>query len=114
MFSENRFINTGILLGVPPRKAINPSRLPPETSCESVMRYLVEKVPSVNLSRVSIFKLSIVQLSAISSFKILVPTANFRPMLNKSLLPQEALINQFIPRDESRNKICITQPVKKN
>ncbi|KAL9925421.1 uncharacterized protein ACN2A1_013052 isoform 1-T3 [Glossina fuscipes fuscipes] len=91
------------LTAVPPRKAIFVSRLAPETSVDNVKSYLAAKVPSVNLKRVSIFKMAPSQSRAISSFKILVPTENSDMLLNKSLWPVGSLIKEFIPRDRPRN-----------
>ncbi|KAL9874270.1 uncharacterized protein ACN427_012799 isoform 1-T2 [Glossina fuscipes fuscipes] len=102
------------LKAVPPRKAIFVSRLAPDTSVEKIRGYLAAKAPSVNLKRVSIFKLGPSQSRAISSFKILVPTENMNLILNKPLWPVGSLIKEFIPRDRPRNANALALSFSKN
>ncbi|KAL9911051.1 uncharacterized protein ACN427_005420 [Glossina fuscipes fuscipes] len=102
------------LKAVPPRKAIFVSRLAPDTSVENIRGYLVAKAPSVNLKRVSIFKLGPSQARAISSFKILVPTENMDLILNKTLWPVGSLIKEFIPQDRPRNANALALSPSKN
>ncbi|KAL9911509.1 uncharacterized protein ACN427_005676 [Glossina fuscipes fuscipes] len=108
------------LTAVPPRKAIFLSRLAPETLVDNIKNFLATKVPSVNLKRVSIFKMALSQARAISSFKILVPTENSDMflnsdmLLNKSLWPVGSLIKEFIPRDRPRNTKAIVLSPSKN
>ncbi|KAL9883440.1 uncharacterized protein ACN427_010777 [Glossina fuscipes fuscipes] len=106
--------NDMCLTAVPPRKAIFVSRLAPETSVDNIKGYLATKVPSVNLKRVSIFKMAPSQARAISSFKILVQTENSDMLLNKSLWPVGSLIKEFIPRDRPRNTKAIVLSPSKN
>ncbi|KAL9887399.1 uncharacterized protein ACN2A1_009542 [Glossina fuscipes fuscipes] len=102
------------LTAVPPRTAIFVSRLAPETSVDNIKSYLATKVPSVNLKRVSIFKMAPSQARAISSFKILVPTENSDMLLNKSLWPVGFLIKEFIPRDRPRSTNAVALSHSKN
>ena len=102
------------LKAVPPRKALFVSRLAPETSVDNIKSYLAAKAPSVNLKRVSIFKLAPSQPRAISSFKILVPTENSEILLNKPLWPVGSLIKVFIPRDRPRNTNAVGLSPSKN
>ncbi|KAL9875404.1 uncharacterized protein ACN427_013529 [Glossina fuscipes fuscipes] len=102
------------LKAVPPRKAIVVSRLAPDTSVDNIRGYLAAKAPSVNLKRVSIFKLGPSQSRAISSFKILVPTENMDLILNKTLWLVGSLIKEFIPRDRPRNANALALSPSKN
>ncbi|XP_037897407.1 uncharacterized protein LOC119642343 [Glossina fuscipes] len=105
--------NDTCLAAVPPRKGIFVLRLEPGTFAGNIKSYLPAKIPSVNLKRVSIFKLAPPQFRAISPFKMLVPTENIDMLLNKPLRPVGSLIKEFIPRNGARNiKAIVLSPSK--
>lgn len=89
------------------RKLILVSKLATDGSGDNLKSYFAAKVPSVDLKRVSVFKLAPHQHKAFLSFKFSIPTANREVLLNKPLWLSGSLIKAFIPRYRNNHSVAL-------
>ena len=91
------------LVAVAPRKTIFLSRLASDTSENDVAHYIKTKING-DINDISITKFNFKNPNRVtSSFKIFLPIDKFNILINNSFWPDNALVKEFIYRENTRN-----------
>ena len=91
------------LVAVAPRKTIFLSRLASDTSENDVIHYIKTKMNN-DINEISVNKFNFKNPNRVtSSFKIFVPIDKFNILINNSFWPDNALVKEFIFRENHRN-----------
>lgn len=86
-----------ILTAVPPKRSIFISRLPADTTTETIDRYIISKIGKFN--DINIHKFNFSQQRSIASFKITTSDEMYSRLIDPEFWPKHTIVREYIYRE---------------